>query len=154
MAFPNDPSVLTLALVKDAHNQGAIVQPFDDPLTHTALYDAALQKGGVVIRPCHLVVVDRSREPWEIVWRIGTRGTIRTNDGQTLTLDVGHRVLTIPLQDDRPENERATPLALGTEVLLRGHIEQATVQDTFSAGKLAHPERLQAHLDAIIDRHR
>lgn len=63
MKFTANPRDLVLAVVKDAHNQGAIVQPVGETEAARALYDADLQTAGVVVRTCHLVVVDRSRDP-------------------------------------------------------------------------------------------
>ncbi len=154
MPFPTNPSALALASVEDAHNQGAIVRVFGDAQPAQALYDADLQAGGVIIRPCHLVVVDRSRDPWEIIWRIGTRGIVRAQDREMLTLDLGYRILTLPLRDGRPERELPTSFDVGTEVLLQGKLDEAIVSDIFIAGELAHPERLKAYLDEIIVRHR
>lgn len=153
MSLPTNPSDLALASVEDAHNQGAIVRVFGEPQAVRALYDATLQTAGVVIRPCHLVVVDRSRNPWEITWRIGTRGIIRSLDKHTFTLDLGHRSITIPLRDGRPDGNLSAPLTVGTEVLLQGKLDEAIVADTFIDGKLMHPEYLQAHLDDVIAHH-
>lgn len=107
-------SVFALATVEDAHNQGATVRVIGETQTARAIYEARLQGGGVVIRTCHLVVVDRSRDPWEITWRFSTRGTIRAIDAQTLTLDLGYRVVTIPLHDGRPASETGVPLTVGS----------------------------------------
>lgn len=150
MSLTNASSAL--AFVEDAHNQGAFVRVLGETQTQRTRYDAVLQNSGVVIRAGNIVVVERSRNPWEITWRVGIRGTVRACDGQTLTLDIGHREITLPLQDARPANEANLPLTPGTEVLLRGHLESAVVIDTFSNGEPAHPERLQALLDAIVAR--
>jgi len=150
MPFPIHSSDLALASVEDAHNQGAVVRVFGEAQTAQALYDADLQLSGVIIRPCHLVVVDRSRDPWAIVWRIATRVIIRAYDGETLTLDLGSQMLTIPFRDVRPESERSIPLAVGTEVLL----QRKGVSDIYIAGELAHPERLKRYLDEVIVQHR
>ena len=154
MTLTINQSALALASVKDAHNQGAIVRVIGEAETTKALYDAYLQSSGVVIRTCHLVVVDRSRDPWEIIWRIATRGLVHAIDAQMLTLDLGYRVVTIPLRDGRPDSEINVPLTVGTEVLLQGKLEQAIVSDIFLDGELAHPERLRAHLDEVIERQR
>jgi hypothetical protein len=148
---PINPAVLAIASVEDAHNQGALVRVLGETQRTRALYDAVLQSSGVVIRACHLVVVDRSRDPWEIIWRIGTRGIVCAIGGQMLTLDLGYRVLTIPLQDERPDRD-SRPLAVSDEVLLRGHLEQAIVSDVFIDGEPAHPERLQTLLDEVVAR--
>lgn len=142
-----------LALVEDAHNQGAVVRVLGETQAQRAHYDAVLQNSGVVIRTGNIVVVERLRTPWEITWRVGIRATVRVCNGQTLTVEIGPREFTLPLQDARPADEANLPLTPGTEVLLKGHLESATVIDTFSNGEPAHPERLQALLDAIIARH-
>ena len=98
MPFPTDPSSLQLASVKDAHNQGTLVRLPGKTHTVQALYDADLQASGVVIRPCHLVVVDTARQPWEIVWRIGTRGLVRVLDQEIIVLDLGYQSITLPLE--------------------------------------------------------
>ena len=147
-----NPATLAIAFVEDAHNQGAFVRMLGEMQRTQALYDAVLQSNGVVIRPCHLVVVDRSRYPWEIVWRIGTRGIVRANDGQMLTLDLGYRVITIPLRDERPDKDSKS-LAVGDEVLLRGHLDQAVVSDRLVGGEPAHPELLKVLLDKVIASH-
>lgn len=153
MSLPTDPSSLQLASVNDAHNQGARVQVLGEAHTAQASYDANLQMGGVVIRPCHLVIVDTARQPWEIVWRIGTRGIVRALDEQTLTLDLGYRSITLPLDDRRPDDEKLhAPLAVGMEVLLRGKLEGASVADIFLDGEPAHPERLNTLLAEVIAR--
>jgi hypothetical protein len=151
MAYTNNPTAFALATVEDAHNQGARVRIFGETQAARALYDADLQSSGVVVRTCHLVVVDQSRDPWEIIWRIGTRGTIRAIDDQSLTLDLGYRIITVPLRDGRPESEKSPPLTAGIEVLLQGKLEQAVVADVFINGEPAHPERLRAHLDEVIE---
>ncbi|MDQ2903669.1 MAG: hypothetical protein M3Y81_08965 [Chloroflexota bacterium] len=153
MSLPTHPSSLQLASVKDAHNQGASVQILGEAHTAQALYDANLQAGGVVIRPCHLVIVDTARQPWEIVWRIGTRGVVLALDEATLTLDLDYRSITLPLDDRRPDDEKLhAPLAVGMEVLLRGRLEEASVADIFLDGKPTHPERLNILLAEIIAR--
>ncbi len=153
MSLPTNPSSLQLATIKDAHNQGARVQVLGETHAAQALYDANLQTGGVVIRSCHLVIVDIARQPWEIVWRIGTRGFVRALDEKTLTLDLGYRSITLPLDDRRPDEEKLhAPLAIGMEVLLRGRLEEASVADIFLDGEPAHPERLSILLAEVIAR--
>lgn len=147
-----NPTALAIAFVEDAHNQGALVRIPGEMQRTQAIYDAVLQSSGVVVRPCHIVVVDRSRDPWEIIWRVGTRGIVRALDGQMLTLDLGYRKLTIPLQDGRPDKD-SKPLAIGDEVLLRGHLDQAVVSDMLVEGEPAHPEYLKALLEKVIARH-
>ena len=83
---PIEPThTLALASVEDAHNIGCFVRLFGESEARRAHYSAAIQAGGVVIRPCHLVVVDTSRDPFEVVWRIATRGTITALTGRVVT---------------------------------------------------------------------
>ena len=145
---------LALASIEDAHNIGCIVRVFGEGAPRRAHYSAAIQAGGVVIRPCHLVVVDIGRDPLEVVWRIATRGVITALDADAITLDLGYQRPTLPLLDARPADEQATPLAVGEEVLLRGPLqEQEKVVDRIVNGQPVHPERLQAALAAVVARH-
>ncbi|GCE15348.1 hypothetical protein [Tengunoibacter tsumagoiensis] len=144
---------LALAWVEDAHNQGAFVRVLGETQTQRAHYDTTLQNAGIVIRPEHLVVVERSRQPWKITWRVGTRGTVRASDGHILTVEIGRQVVTLLLRDGRPANEANLPLTPGTEVLLKGKRESEVVIDTLSNGEPMHPERIQTLLDAIDAQH-
>ncbi len=147
---------LALASVEDAHNIGCFVRVFGEDEPRRAHYSRAIQTGGVVIRPCHLVVVDTSRDPLEVIWRIATRGKVVAlgDEGHEVTLDLGYQRVTLPLVDARPADEQATPLAIGDEVVLRGSLrEQATIVDRLVNGQPAHPERLQAYLAQVIARH-
>ena len=150
---PMDTSHLALAYVEDSHNVRCIVRVLGEEAPRRARYSAAIQEGGVVIRACHMVAVDRGRDPLEVVWRVGTRGTTARLQGDHVTLDLGYRRLTIPVRDERPEEERNTPLAVGDSVLLQGSpLEEARITDVFVNGELAHPERLQAHVIGAIER--
>jgi len=145
---------LALASIEDAHNIGCIVRVFGEGEPRRAHYPAAIQAGGVVIRPCHLVVVDASHEPLEVVWRIATHGVITALDGDAITLDLGYQRPTLPLLDARPTDEQTTPLTVSDEVLLHGPLrEQARVVDRIVNGQPAHPERLQAALAEVVARH-
>jgi hypothetical protein len=153
MNVPVNTSNLLLAYVDDAHNLGCNVRLLGEDAAHQARYSSAIQENGVVIRACHVVVVDTSREPFEVIWRIGTRATVEGLDGPHITLNLGYRTLTIPLRDRRPEEERARPLAVGDTVLLQGSpLEEAAVVDLMVGGELAHPDRLRAQLGRIIVR--
>jgi hypothetical protein len=150
---PLDAAHLALAYVDDAHNLGCTVRVFGEEARRRARYSTAIQEGGVVIRACHLVAVDLSHGPLEVVWRVGTRGTVERLEGDQVTLDLGYRRLTIPVRDERPEEERRTPLAVGDSVLLQGSpVEEARIMDVLVNGELAHPERLQAHVLRAIER--
>lgn len=149
-----DMGQLALAYVAEAHNIGAIVRALGEQDTRRAHYSDAIQRAGVVIRPCHVVVIDRAQDPPVIIWRIGTRGRVMAIANDTITLDLGHQRVTLPLRDERPEDERGTALAPGEEVLLRGSLSDvAVVFDRFDGAELAHPERLRAALADIVARH-
>jgi hypothetical protein len=144
---------LTLAYVEDAHNVGCLVRFVGQVSVHRATYSEAIQQNGVVIRTCHLVVVDQDTVPPQVVWRIGTLGTILEIYPARVTLNLGYRNVTIPLRDSRPAAERERDLAVGDRVLLRGSpIEQATITDVLHEGELAHPEGLQAALEKAVER--
>ena len=147
---------LTLAYVEDAHNVGCFVRLEGESTLRRTHYSQAIQEGGVVIRAGHVVAVDEGSEPPEVIWRLGTRGALLRVDGGEVTLDLGyagHRQLTIPLRDERPEEERKTRLAAGDTVLLRGSpIEDARVVDVFTGGEVAHPERLRERVARVSER--
>ena len=144
---------LALCYIEDAHNVGCFVRPVSERERHRANYSPAIQQHSVVIRTCHMVVVDRSRDPFEVIWRIGTLATVDLIDDSSVTLNLGYRTLTIPLQDDRPAVERERPITVGDRVLLRGHpIEQAAIADILVDGELLHPERLQTVLEAVAQK--
>jgi hypothetical protein len=148
------PRHLSLAYVEDAHNQGCLVRLLGERIVREAHFSPQIQHNGVVIRACHIVVVDVRHDPLDIVWRIGTRGAIEHINDEHVTVNLGYRRLTIPVRDARPDEERTQPLAVGEVVLLQGgSLEQATISDIVVEGELVHPERLQAHLDAVISRH-
>jgi hypothetical protein len=144
---------LALCYVEDAHNVGCFVRPIGEREQHRAHYSTDIQQHGVVIRTGHMVIVDRSRDPFEVIWRIGTLATVEHIDGSTVTLNLGYRTLTIPLNDERPLAERTRPITAGDRVLLRGRpIEQAAIADIVEGGDLLHPERLPALLEAVVAR--
>ena len=151
---PSHTAYLVLAYVEDAHNVGCLVRVFGEQETRRAQYSAAIQQNGVVIRTCHVIVVDLRRDPLEVVWRIGTGGVVEAIGQGKITLNLGYRTLTIPLKDGRPEDERSRPITTGDRVLLQGRpIEQAEVRDIFVDGELAHPERLRGHLERVVEQH-
>jgi len=144
---------LALAYVEDAHNVGCLVRLVGQVSVHRATYSEAIQQNGVVIRTCHVVVVDQDAVPLQVVWRIGTLGTILEIYPARVTLSLGYRNVTIPLRDSRPATERERDLAIGDRVLLRGSpIEQAAITDVLQEEELAHPEALQVALEKVVDR--
>jgi hypothetical protein len=145
---------VTLAYVEDSHNVGCVVRFVGETATHRAHFSAAIQEHGVVIRTGHVVVVDQGRDPFEVIWRAGTLATVAAVDGGQLTVNLGYRTLTLPLRDERPEAERARPIAAGDRVLLRGSpFEQTAVTDVVVDGELAHPERLRAAVGHALSQH-
>ena len=154
MSAPTQTSTLVLAYVDDATNVGARVRLQGEAAARPAQYSTAIQQHGVVIRAGHMVVVDTSLDSLEIVWRIGTRGTIEAIAAPNVTLNFGYRPITMPIDDRRPDNERqAHPLASGETVLLQGSpLEQSAIIDLVVNGELAHPDRLHAQLERIAAR--
>lgn len=143
-----------LAYVEDSHNVGCLVRFVGETTRRRAHFSRAIQENGVVIRTGHIVVVDPTRDPIEVTWRAGTLGTVEAVSAEEVTVNLGYRVLTLPLRDERPEAERERPIAIGDRVLLRGSpIEQTAITDVFWNGELAHPERLRAAVERALDRH-
>lgn len=148
-----DAQQLALAYVVDANNIGCLVRPVGEQAAQKAQYSAAIQQHGVVIRACHMVVVAPRGGALEVVWRIGTIGTVERIAEGKVTLNLGYRTVTVPYRDERPEAERAPALGVGDRVLLRGRlIEHAAVVDVLDDGELAHPERLRAHIEEVVAR--
>jgi hypothetical protein len=145
-----DVQHLALAYVVDAHNIGCVVRFIGDHATHRARYSDAIQQSGVVIRTCHMVAVDQRDDSPEVVWRLGTVGTIETVAEGQVTLNLGYRTVTILHRDERPEAEHMPALVVGDRVLLRGSpIERAAITDVLRDNELAHPERLRARLSGV-----
>lgn len=149
------PRPLILAYVDDAHNLGCLVRIDGDLTPRRAHFSRAVQHAGVVIRAGHVVAVDLECDPPEVVWRFGMHTGVLRVEGDVVTVDLGypnHRQVTLPLRDERPEAERATPLAAGADVLLRGKLaEGPRITDVFAGGTLAHPERLRAVLARLCE---
>src|SRR5436305_5199496 len=103
---------LAWATVIDPTNIQCRVHLLDESEPSDARYAAQLQEAGVVVRPCHLVVVDRSRTPREVVWRGGTMATVERMGGESVTYNEGYRPSrTIFFKDERPPEERQkTPI--------------------------------------------
>ena len=154
VSTPLNVHTYILAYIVDAHNVGCVIRPLGETSALRATYSATIQENGVVIRLCHLVVVDRRSDPLEVVWRIGTAGEIEGIGDGDITLNLGYRTVVIPLVDSRPEAERiAHPISVGDTVVLRGSpIEHAAVVDTFVGDEVAHPERLHAVMVHAIQR--
>jgi hypothetical protein len=145
---------LELAIVIDPTNIQCRVHLLDEETPSDARYAAKAQEAGVVIRPCHLVVIDRARSPREIVWRAGTMATVERLAGETVTYADGYRPpVTARFQDKRPaEEQRDAPIVAGDGVLLEGPtIEELAVVDRIVAGRPAHPERLHALFPLIAE---
>jgi hypothetical protein len=139
--------------VADAHNVGCLVRLVGTTTTERAHYSMAIQQNGVVIRSCHVVVVDRSKSPLEVIWRIGTIGTIEAISAEEVTLELGYRTLTSPYVDERPETDRSLSLAVGDRVFVRGHLgEQVAIIDMVSDGELRHSGDLRGLLEQVSRR--
>jgi hypothetical protein len=144
---------LDLATVEDATNIGCRVRFFGATTWTPTRYANKIQEAGVVIRNCHIVVVNCDRTPPEIVWRLGTVATVVGLDDDAATYDDGIRSpQTVAFVDRRPEQERqAAPIAIGDTVRIQGHsTEQLFVADLVADGLPVHPERLRDHFPAII----
>lgn len=136
---------LELATVVDPTNIQCRVQLFDERAPTDARYDPAMQERGVVIRPCHIVVVDRSRDPRMIVWRLGTVTTVDKIEGEMVTYNDGYRpARTVRcFKDERPEYERREgPITVGDRVFIAG-LDELAVRDRVIGGRPAHTERLR-----------
>lgn len=150
--IPADGQRLALAYVEDSHNIGCLVRFAGAEAAQRAHFSDAIQQHGVVIRTGHVVLADRNRDPVEVVWRVGTLGTVEAVDAGQLTVNLGYRQVSLPLRDERTEAERTRPIAVGDRVLLRGSpIEQAAVSDVVVGGELAHPERLRATVEQALN---
>jgi hypothetical protein len=144
---------LELATVIDPTNIQCRVQLLDEGEPTDARYAAQAQEAGVVIRPCHIVVVDRARTPREIVWRAGTMATAERMDGDRVTYNDGYRPpVTLRFKDERPmEEQQESPITVGDHVLIEGSsTEELAVVDRVVEGRPAHPERLHALFPTIV----
>jgi SAM-dependent methyltransferase len=101
-----------VAKVVDADNLECSVQFLSDGLTAAARWSDSILGRGIVVRPCHFVVVAvREAEPtsFEVVWRGAAVATVTSADGTRLTYDTGyppHRGVTRTVHDLRPDAER------------------------------------------------
>jgi hypothetical protein len=135
-------SDFALAYVNDAHNVGCIVRLVGDTATHCAHYSPDIQQHGVVVRTCHMVIVDHSHDPFEVVWRIGTVGAAEdAGDGQ-ITVSLGYRTLK---ENSRPKASGLWPVLLGlrcrTRVLTAARYGALSGRPGASTAPLS-PERL------------
>ena len=145
-----DVEQLELAYVVDAHNVGCLVRLVGATAIERAHYSPAIQQNGVVIRSCHLVVVDQSKSPLEVIWRLGTIATIEAISAGEVTLDLGYRKLATPYVDERPEPNRSLPLGVGDRLFVRGHLgERAAITDTVTDGELRHSGELRGLLKRV-----
>ncbi len=137
---------LGLATVASSDEAACRVQFLGSGTTANARYSAKVREGGVVIRPCHLVLADRSTDPPEIVWRVATIATVeRVGDGRVTINDGLRPPVHGDLIDARPEGERR-PVAAGDTLIVRANPAEGVVEvlDIAVAGRPAHPERLHA----------
>ena len=144
---------LGLATVIDPTNIQCRVHLLDEEEPSDARYAARAQEAGVVIRPCHIVVVDRASRPREIVWRDGTIATVERLEAGMVTYNDGARPpVTVRFRDERPAAEQQeSPIALGDRVLIDGaSVDELAIVDRVVAGRPAHPERLQALFPMVV----
>ncbi len=141
---------LALATVERATNVTCLVRVIGESRLIEAHYAKMIQSNFIQIQPRHVVVVDRSRNPVEVMWRVGTMATVVAVDGETVTYHVGaaggplRAVNTVPLRDARPLEERLIPLERHDEVMLGPGPEKGVpaVLDGAVDGRPAHPERI------------
>ena len=141
---------LALATVERATNLTCLVRVIGEGRLTEAHYAKMIQSNFIQIQPRHVVVVDRSRSPVEVVWRVGTMATIVTVDDETVTYHVGaaggpmRAVNTVPLHDARPLEERLIPVERHDEVMIGPGPEKGVpaILDGALDGRPAHPQRL------------
>src|SRR5262245_28433690 len=115
-----------LATVVEAGDAGCIVRFLDGGRTAPARLAAGLRRRGVVVAPCHLVVVASTAgaapdaPPYEVIWRGPAVATVTALAGHRLTYDTAYppeRGVTRTLRDARPEAERH-PVRAGQQVVV------------------------------------
>jgi hypothetical protein len=143
---------LELGTVERATNLTCLVRLVGANRLTEAHYSKMIQSNFIQIQPRHVVVVDRSRTPMEVVWRVGTMATVVAVDGETITYNVGaaggplRATNTGPLRDARPLEERLAQLERGDEVMIGPGPEKGVpaILDSATDGRPAHPDRLRA----------
>src|SRR5438876_82766 len=106
------PFMADLARVVDARVHGCSLQFLKDGRIADARWSQGILRRGIVVRPCHFVVVTtREAEPkaFEVVWRGAAVATVTSVDGNRLTYDTGYppdRGVTRTFHDLRPDDER------------------------------------------------
>ncbi|MGH2355114.1 MAG: hypothetical protein ACRDJN_26185 [Chloroflexota bacterium] len=149
---------LELGTVERATNLTCLVRFIGESRLVDVHYSKAILSNFILIQPRHVVVIDRSRTPMEVVWRAGTMATVVAVDGGTITYTVGaaggplRTANTVPLRDARPAEERKAPIQRGDEVVLGPGPEKGVpaIIDTAVDGRPAHPERLRATFPNIL----
>ena len=136
---------IELAIVVDCDATGCHVNPLKGSESIKVRYSSLVQKYGIRIRPAHLVAVDVSANPPEIVWRWLRAAVIEVN-ADTVGVDdmLGHPA-TLSRVPDLP-----LTLALDDEVWFCGPGRADEVHDIIADRKPTHPNRLLEYIAPII----
>ncbi|HEV2123372.1 MAG TPA: hypothetical protein VGW38_11440 [Chloroflexota bacterium] len=150
---------LELGTVERATNLSCKVRFLGGSSLADVRYSKVIQDNYILIQPRHVVIVDRSRSPMEVVWRAGTMATVVHVENNTVTYHVGlagssRSVITVPLHDGRPEAEQHVTIDDGLEVMLGpGPVKGVpAVIDIAVDGRPAHPDRFRADFPKISTR--
>lgn len=153
--------VCDLARVIDVHETDCTVQLLANSRIVSASWSDSLRRRGIVVQPCHLVLVAASEtrpeteaNAYEVVWRGAVVARVTSVDGERLTYDTGyapHRSVTRTMHDLRPELEQQ-PVQSGQQIVaFHPDREPSTVivVDTAVDGEPLHAERLLADWRAL-----
>ena len=136
---------LELATVLDCSDVGCRVKPLESDAFIEARYSRLVQNR-IMIKPAHLVAVDMSVNPPEIVWRWRRAIVIELSPDIVVVGDIqGHpgKLTSVP---DLP-----LALALDDEVWMCGTGRAFEVHDIIVDDIPAHPKRLLEYITPIID---
>jgi hypothetical protein len=137
---------LELAIVLACSDVGCRVKLLKDDASIKVRFSSLVQKHRIRIQPAHLVAVDTSADPPEIVWRWLRAAVIELGDDIVVVDDMeGH-----PAQMSRVPDLPLT-LALDDEVWVCGTGRAHEVHDVIVDGKPAHPDRVLDYIVPIID---
>jgi hypothetical protein len=136
---------LELATVLDCCDIGCRVNLIKSDVIIEARFSSLVQNR-IMIQPTHMVAVDVSANPTEIVWRWLRAAVIELKADLVVVDDMqGHpaKVSRVP--------ELSLTLELDDEVWVCGTGRAYEVHDIIVDGKPAHPERLLGYIFPIID---
>ena len=137
---------LILARVIDCSAEGCRVQTLTDNTVIDAPLAPWMRQLGIRIHSEMIVALDRSAAPPEIRWRFGG-DIVEALTGNRATL----RGQEFRFTDERPDEERRTPIRIGNIVLVRSGstADEVAVYDLVEDGRPLHPERLEADFPQI-----